>query len=299
VGDCAAVVHVALAGGTPRQIYQAERALIENAVTHSPPGAIIIYFSTQSVYRDPRPGRLLRWRSAYGQIKLASEQLVQRLCRREHKPCYVLRLGHVCGELQNITALLRQRVRDGQVYLPPAETISNTVYTATVADAVLKIMAGQESPGVYDLMSHPQWTWSQVYAHEAENLAVPLRAVRLAPPPPRGSLRGACVQTARRMAGRLGRIPLIKDLLRQAVSNFSADWNLRSQAEWNRARAALEIAQLNPPLIMDESHTWRPLGRRFLKTLAPTAELLGAPAYQIPPLNTARSWPGDLPQAQD
>jgi nucleoside-diphosphate-sugar epimerase len=78
VGDCAAVVHVALAGGTPRQIYQAERALIENAVTHSPPGAIIIYFSTQSVYRDPRPGRLLRWRSAYGQIKLASEQLSAR-----------------------------------------------------------------------------------------------------------------------------------------------------------------------------------------------------------------------------
>src|SRR5439155_14358345 len=138
----------ALPAGTPRERQEAEKRLIENSCKFSKPDATIIYLSTIAVYGDPRPCRRIRWRSAYARAKLRSEFVVRRLGKIHRKKTYILRLGHVCGELQNITTLIRHRIGTGPVIMTQTDHASNTIYTATMVDAILKIIAGQESPGI-------------------------------------------------------------------------------------------------------------------------------------------------------
>ena len=49
------------------------------------------------------PGTKLRIPDSYGLEKLLSERMFRRLCRASNHPAFVFRLGHVMGDLQNIT----------------------------------------------------------------------------------------------------------------------------------------------------------------------------------------------------
>jgi hypothetical protein len=45
-----------------------------------------------------------------------------------------------------------------------------------IAEALLAISQGRAGPpGRYDLVNEPQWTWRDVYCHEAAALGVPLK----------------------------------------------------------------------------------------------------------------------------
>jgi nucleoside-diphosphate-sugar epimerase len=88
--------------GAPREARERNRRLIEQAALASPAGAKIVYFSTLSVYRRFRPANAPGGRTAYGDEKLRCERDARRVGRRLRKKTYVLRLGHVVGELQAI-----------------------------------------------------------------------------------------------------------------------------------------------------------------------------------------------------
>lgn len=294
-GDCDVIVNSALGQGTPKKIREVEQALIANSLAYSPPHARIIYFSTQMVHGDPNPGVWVRWRGSYGRAKLRSESLVRAHGRRTGKEVYILRLGHVCGELQNITFNIRERIRTAKVVLPAAEGASNTVYTCTLADAILKIAQGLEQPGTYDLMSFPEWSWRQVYAYEAEQLHLPLQAKTLAAPP-RKRLSGLLgVSALRSWLRALMTRPLVKEIALRLMAYAPRGWNERSQAVWYQSRARAEIQALKHASDPPEGLFWVAMASKLLATLTPTRQLLDQPAYHIGERNSDLAWSADLP----
>jgi len=297
LGDCDVVVNSALPSGAPRQIRRIEDQLIHNAFAFSKAGAIVIHFSTQSVYGDPRPGRVIRWRDPYGAWGLASERRVRREQRRTGKPAFILRLGHVCGELQNITQeVVRRNLMQHTVVLPHLDVISNTVYTVTIADALLSIIAGKHVPGTYDLMNNPEWTWRQVYEQEARLCGVPFEALT-AKPVARRSPLASLRQVAARAAGDVATTEVVRRLAAIVLAYLPEGLSARAQAWWHCKRARTEILSLRRSPAPPGYLSWVANGRVFLPSLAPTAELLAHNPYcDLTPTGRGR-WPADLPDA--
>ncbi len=292
IGDCDVIVNCALGAGTPREVRSVDRALLRNAFAQSARGAIIIHFSTVMVHGDPREGMLLRWRDAYGRAKRAAENRVRRESRRTGKVAYTLRLGHVCGPLQNITHKIRKEISDGRAVVFERDRPSNTVYTVTILDAIRSILAGKEQPGEYDLTNYPQWTWRQVYAYEAGecNVACVPRSV---PERKAGSVfAGAAEQARARAAGWL-RTAWVRRALDRWLAVSPAALNARAQATWYRLRARAEIGELTRQAVPAPELSWVDLSRRPLASLRPTEQLLAGDPYAS--LAEARKrWPRDL-----
>lgn len=290
-GDCDLVANFALAGGKPSEAARADRGIVLSTVSCSRPDARLVFISTQNVYGDPRRDAPLRVRDAYGRGKLRSERIFVRAARRHRRDAFVLRLGHVCGELQNITADIRARIAGGAVNLPEGgATPSNTVYTATIVDALLSILRGDQTPGTYDLMNVPPWTWREVYEFEAARLGVPL-ALRRAP---HASPRPGLLQSAIRRVQSSDRL---RQIARRALARLPAELNLRSHASHLTAMAAAQIAALERSEPPPEGTLWVENGRRFLPGLRSTSDTLSAGGGRVPNLESRDAFPPDLETA--
>jgi nucleoside-diphosphate-sugar epimerase len=295
LADCDLVLNLALAGGNPAQIRATEDRLIRHSFEFSRANATVVYFSTQSVYGDPSPGRSLRWRNPYGRAKLVSESKVRAAARRFGKRAFILRLGHVCGEIQGISLDIRRDLARGEAVLPAQDVPSNTVLTASILDAVREVLEGEVPPGTYDLMNTPQWTWRQVYAFEARRIGMDFEPARLPPGKADAHGRRGLGSVARRLlAGRW-----IRELLAKLLAHAPPDLSRRAQAVWYVQRARAEIAALSSGIqAASADHlSWVTNGthpfpqRSTLEVLRenPYEALLNSP--------TQLSWPADLADA--
>ncbi|HEV2700866.1 MAG TPA: NAD(P)-dependent oxidoreductase [Steroidobacteraceae bacterium] len=298
LGDCDVIVNFALTTGNPAQMRRTEDLLVRHAFEFSPPDATIIHFSTQSVYGDPRPGRLVRWRSPYGRGKLLTERSVRAAQRRWRKAAFILRLGHVCGELQGISQDMRVDLAEGRAVLPEIDLPSNTVLTVVIAEAIRRIATRKIEAGTYDLMNCPHWTWRQVYAHEAQQCGVTAAPSTIAIPN-RGRAPGALGRLGQRVSGlvtgRRSREVAAHVLQALATERLSR----RLQALWGSRRARSEIASLSHGVTAAPADhlSWVKNERRPFPQ-APTSELLQLGLYPL--VLTPRAsgtWPADLPDA--
>jgi nucleoside-diphosphate-sugar epimerase len=295
-GDCDVILNFALASGNPAQIRATEDQLIHNSFAFSKPDAIIVYFSTQSVYGDPRPDRRIRWRNPYGRAKLVSEARVRAASKRWRKRAFILRLGHVCGELQGISLDMRRELLQERAVLPAKDLPSNTVLTISILDAIEQIVRGQARPGTYDLMNTPQWTWRQVYRWEAGRCGAPFDPTftgAAASTYPGFGRR--LLSTARSWAAHRG----IRELLAKLLAYAPASVSRRSQALWYCQRARAEIGALaRAPSVEPADHlSWVANGRRPLPQ-RPTEELLRDDPYRdLSGAAWRPGWPSDLPDA--
>jgi nucleoside-diphosphate-sugar epimerase len=295
-GDCDVIVNSALASGSPAAMRLAEDAIVRNAFRHSPPHARIIHFSTQSVYGDAQPGRLIRWRSFYGQAKLATERCVFSEARRSRKSAHILRLGHVGGALQDISNNIRYEIRERRVVLPHTDTASNLVYTATIVDAIVAIVRGGIAPGCYDLMNVPQWTWRKVYEFEADQLGVELCATMVPTPTAVPALRrfiaaGACAVSD--FAGG----SVVRQMVATSLTRLPGRLSARAEAWWYCKRAGTELtalAQRRAPL---QHLSWVANGKRFLPGLPKTIDALTRDPKTDFPSRRGFAWAEDLPLA--
>jgi nucleoside-diphosphate-sugar epimerase len=294
-GDCDVVVNCALGAGTPAEIRSFDRQLIRNMVEYSPPSAVIVHFSTLMIYGDPRPGKLFRFRNAYGRAKFAAESQVKAATSRAGKTAYILRLGHVCGPLQNITDKIRKEISQGQVVLPENDAASNTVYTVTILDALISIMAGKERAGTYDLTNAPQWTWREVYEFEGR-LSAQAFSPRIVAAAFSGPLvsKTAIVRWLKKSISRCLSTPAARRSVEKLLAIAPSAINDRAQATWSMMRARAEIGALLANSMPAEELSWIRLDRRTLSNLQPTKRLLeNSPLVDIPE-DVRRRWPKDL-----
>jgi nucleoside-diphosphate-sugar epimerase len=295
LADCDVVVNSALASGTPAQMRQIEDAIVHNAFAFSRPSALIIHFSTQSVYGDPTAGKLIRWRSLYGRAKLATEARVRGEARRFRKAAFILRLGHVCGALQQISSDIRREISEDRVVLPEHDRPSNTVYTATIVEAVLAAIQGRVPLGRrYDLMNVPQWTWRAVYEYEARATGHELRPTLVPAPTALPSLPIRVMRGVARLAADAAAGPFARQLVATGLSRLPPKLSERGQAWWYRKRARNEIASLSPFRAPADHLLWEANGSHFIDALSPTAELLErSPRIDLTRPRTAM-WSEDL-----
>jgi len=174
IGDCDVVVNFALSNtGIPRLDRDVNRQIVRSMVMAAKPAAPLVFASTIMVYA---PGMKFWLPDSYGLEKLIAERIFRRRCRASNHPAFVFRLGHVMGELQNITGKIRSEIRSGKVALPrQGQRASNTVFTGAIVEAIAQIAKGSLRPGTYDLITSPQWTWLRVYQYYAAQLGVPLQ----------------------------------------------------------------------------------------------------------------------------
>lgn len=297
LGDCDVVVNSSLAGGSPAQIRRVEDQIVENIFRCSKDEATIIHFSTQSVYGDPRPGRLIRWRNPYGRAKLATERRVRAEARKENKSAFILRLGHVCGTLQEISHGIRESIRANIVVLPAEDCSSNTVYTSAIFGAIEQIIRGSAKPGTYDLMNTPGWTWREVYEYEARGSHLPLapQIVQSRPASPKAPL----FRPTLRIVGSLVSAQPIRDLFAKLFAYVPESINARAMAWWYAKRARTEIAPLSATRTPAEHLSWVTNGVNFFPAETPTLDLLRHTSTQTLTNHPVNSWPADLAVAGD
>jgi nucleoside-diphosphate-sugar epimerase len=176
IGDCDVVVNFAVSTtAIPRTDRDVNRQIVRSMVAAAKPGAPIVFASTMMVYA---PSMKFRFPDSYGLEKLVEERMFRRLCAASQHPAFVFRLGHVIGEMQNITRKIRGEIRDGKIALPyQGLRASNTVFSVAIVEAIVQIAQAAPKPGTYDLITFPQWSWLDVYRYYATQLGLPLQLV--------------------------------------------------------------------------------------------------------------------------
>jgi nucleoside-diphosphate-sugar epimerase len=295
LGDCDVIVNSSLASGAPAQIRRIENQIIQNIFRHSKDSATIIHFSTQSVYGDPRPNRWVRWCNPYGRAKLATERIVRLQSRCTRKPAFILRLGHVCGLLQEISNTIRASIRARSAYLPMENCSSNTVYTAAIIGAIAQIVARRATPDTYDLMNTPRWTWREVYEYEAAGCELPLAPWIVESFSP--SWNSAVMAPALRLAGYLASAQPVRDLFAKVFAYAPESANARAMAWWYAKRARTEIAALGLAKQPPEHLSWVENGKYFFPAENSTIDLLRSASALRDATRRTVAWPADLPDA--
>jgi nucleoside-diphosphate-sugar epimerase len=282
IGDCDVVVNFALSNtAIPRADREMNRQIIRSMVAAAKPGAPIVFASTIMVYA---PGMNVWLPDSYGLEKVVAERMFRRACRTSHHPAFVFRLGHVLGEMQNITSKIRGEIRDGEVALPhEGLRASNTVFTAAIVEAIVRIAQTQPAPnpGTYDLITFPQWTWLDVYTYYAAQLGLPLRLAHAEQVRDPKSGLGSPSASMRRVLGYLANHHALTERLTFFLAFLPHSINQRMYLRYLQTRALNEINLLRQQEKVEFCvQDWRELRVRSFGQMADPATLMAR--YPVP-----------------
>ena len=284
------IANFALAGGLGRAAISANNRIIQSIIDNSDAGARLIFISTLAVNGSVGPDGSRR-RSAYGDLKRKNERYFEQATRRSGRRAWTLRLGHVCGEEQNITQAVRQEIALGPVRLPDPDRLSNTTYVEAIAEALLAIGEGRTgAPGLYDLVNFPQWTWREVYEHEARQTGLPVAFAAAPDAPPLAAGVGARARaTIYRLIQTLG----LRSWFERGLAFLPGEFADRTKADYFVNRARGEIAALSPkpppPLL---AALWPGVDARHLPGVRETKTLIAEGVFRG--ASTPAPWPSDL-----
>jgi nucleoside-diphosphate-sugar epimerase len=296
IGDCDIVANLALAGleQNYREAMAIHDGLIRNVPRFAKQGSKHIYFSTMSVYGDAQVSQRIVFRNLYGSEKYRCENVARTAGGKYGRETVVFRLGHVCGELQGITREIRGKIEQGPIPIPDLDRPSNTVYVATIVDAIVKVGTGAAISGIYDLMNHPQWTWKQVFEYEGQGLGI--TPTFMAYEEAAGTTVTALLfRSIRRGLAAATADPAARKAGARIMSLLPPEWYRRIKAAYSIRAAGGEIAKLSVKQEPIEAVLREPVGSNFLDGLTPTADLLRRPEFQLQDRAGAAAWPFDLP----
>jgi nucleoside-diphosphate-sugar epimerase len=170
---CDVAVDMSLPKGAASSIRAQIRRTVSGAVAGSQPDCKIVYVSTVMAFGmldDRQFKRRFVARTVYGATKRFGEKLATGLGRRQDREVFILRLGQVHGELQEVSRSILKGL-SGRATAVPAGP-SWTIFACSVAEALANIGRGLEQPGLYTLVSVPAWSWREVYEHYCRRLGI-------------------------------------------------------------------------------------------------------------------------------
>ena len=283
------VANFALASGLGRTIVDANHSIIQASIDHAEPTARIVFFSTLAIHGIFGP-RGERTQNAYGDLKLRNEKYFTRAVARSGNLGFILRLGHVCGEEQNITHLIRSEIASGDVLIDDLERASNTTHVVAIAEALLAIAEGRaKTAGRYDLVNQPQWSWRQVYEYESlkTGRTLVIRRAEVAQIGRQPLLRRA-MSSVLTAVDRLG----IKPVLERVLPYLPTAVVERIKLNHSIKAARQEIAALTPPAVLSNTASWWPaLDIEPLPGVRNTQQLIDEGSFLRKP--PAPPWPRD------
>jgi nucleoside-diphosphate-sugar epimerase len=299
IGDCEVIANLALANlQNYREARDLHDHLIGNVARFSRHPGRHIYFSTMSVYGDARMHERMVFPSLYGQEKARCEKVAKAAGNKYGLDTVVFRLGHVCGELQGITREIRDQIARSPIPVPDLNRASNTVYVATIADAIVKVAAGTVASGTYDLMNKPQWSWKEVFEHEGRQIGVAPTFSAWAETSDSG-FRKVFYRSATAGMVMLAGHPLGRKAGSRVLGFLPPEWYHRLKARYSTKAAAAEIAKLIPRQEPMDAVLRKPVGRKLLDVLSPTVDLLRQPEFRLSERDSAAAWSEDLPFFED
>jgi nucleoside-diphosphate-sugar epimerase len=297
-GDCDVVANLALVPTlrNPGAARRQNRDLIENVGRRLGPRGRHIYFSTMSVKGDAEVGEWLVFPGLYGADKSRSEALALASGSQSGCPTWVLRLGHVCGELQGITREIRSALQSGPVALPDPERLANVTHLPALVDAILRLAAGDTAPGTYDLFNTPPWTWQELLEREARQAGTPL-AIRRIADRGRGARLRSVTAAVRAAAATLLRDERVRMLGGRVAGSLPHKAYRTLKARYAIGNAAADIAALGGAGPVVAAVFRQGIPGRALPGLRPTRELLEEPAFAPVAGPVGPAFPADLPPA--
>ena len=174
LSGCDLVADFALPRGLCADVRRVTHTLITSCVTNAPAGASYVYASTLMAFGTGPSEKEFSWRriprTIYASNKRYGERLALRLSRKNHREAFILRLGQVHGELQQASKGVESQMRPETAYIPDCPAYS--VFCYTIAEALVNISRGEETPGVYSLVSSPEWTWDEMYRYFAARAGI-------------------------------------------------------------------------------------------------------------------------------
>ena len=176
LADCDLVADFSLPKGLPSEIRSSIKNIITNSIKAATSNTRFVYISStmalgmglqsnKKMYRH-----YMISRSVYSAMKRYGERLAMRLGRTMGREVYALRLGQVHGELQSVSRSLIRQVGNEMTYVPGG--LSDTVFAFTIAEALKNIALAKEKPGLYTLVSSPQWKWREVHEFYARRAGI-------------------------------------------------------------------------------------------------------------------------------
>ncbi len=285
------VANFALPAGDPARARAATRALSQSLLDNAPPQARQVYFSTLAVHGgyDRPGGRPVV--SQYGRSKKAAEAHFLRRANRLRRSAFVVRLGHVTGELQPMSAMIREAVAGSAPVEVDGSRPANLVHIVMITELLHRL--GRDAgppPGRYDLLNSPNWNWREAYRYEAGKLGLDAEKLVFLPPPPSAGQTGGGRAIARSLVravigSKSGSARAIR-LLEKLPPRFEE----KARALYLRQLVRSHIQRDAPGRPAQPAFFWPELGHDMVPGMDSTRVLLA----KWPMPDTAESWPADL-----
>jgi nucleoside-diphosphate-sugar epimerase len=134
-------------------------------------GGIYFYMSSIMAYGMPDNEKWIHNytipRTSYAYIKRSIEKFTSNTGRKTGIKIYNFRLGQVHGFLQSVNGSFRKKLADSNIALIDGEpcTPVNIIFIYPLCEAIIKCIEGIHPPGLYTLVSHPQWTLKELYEY--------------------------------------------------------------------------------------------------------------------------------------
>jgi nucleoside-diphosphate-sugar epimerase len=159
------------------QIFSIKSSIRKNTdriISSMPINAVYIYMSSIMAYGMPPEVKYiydyLIPRSSYAYLKRYAEKVSKKIGKQFGVRVYNFRLGQVHGNLQSVNSSFRKKLlQNDRAYVDGTpDDLTNTIFVNSISEAILKCTRGVNKPGIYTLVSNPQWTLKELYDYYLE-----------------------------------------------------------------------------------------------------------------------------------
>jgi len=171
LGQLDVVLDFAYPAGQLDEILSRSKTNILQTLSVMKKGGAYFYMSSIMAYGMPDGQKWIEHyglpRTSYSYIKRSIEKFTTRQGKKLGINVYNFRLGQVHGFLQSVNSSFRKKLTETNIALVdgnPDDKV-NVIFIHPLCEAIVRCSKGVHPPGLYTLVSSPQWTLQQLYEY--------------------------------------------------------------------------------------------------------------------------------------